>query len=563
MHSNVFTEITLLIALCAGIAMIMRLLRQPLIISYIITGLIVGPSLLNIVNNVETIEVLGKFGVALLLFIVGLGLNPRVIKEVGKVSSLTGIGQVVFTTGIGFYIVQALGYSAKEAFYIALGLAFSSTIIILKLLNDKKEQNKLYGKISIGFLLIQDIIAAIALIFISANSQGSLNYRDFIILCIKGALSILVLFFVTRYVIKPMTSFLSKSQELLFLFAIAWGFGVATIFYELGFSLEVGALIAGAALASMSYAQEIGSRLRPLRDFFIIVFFIALGTRLNLQDVQAVIGQAVLLSVFVLVGNPIIVMAIMGFMGYTKKTSFKSGLAVAQISEFSLILILLAANSNQVSQNVVSLLMVVAIITIAFSSYMIIYADSMYNALEKYLKLFERKKVKNEREHHTKVEAVLFGFKRGGSEYINVFKNLSKKYIVVDYDPEAIDELERRGAPYLYGDVTDLHLLEEVDLEHVKLLVSVITDYETNVFILSHLQIANPKAVVICHADTVKQAVELYGLGASFVVLPHYIGNEKVSAFINKNGFNKTEFNKYKSKHLTYLQNHFEVDDIA
>ncbi|MCA9343266.1 NAD-binding protein, partial [Candidatus Saccharibacteria bacterium] len=238
-----------------------------------------------------------------------------------------------------------------------------------------------------------------------------------------------------------------------------------------------------------------------------------------------------------------------------------AGLAVAQISEFSLILILLGANNGQLSDQVISLMMVVALITIAISSYMIIYSDGLFRTLDKYLSLFERKKTRHEHEHRKNVEAVLFGFKKGGSEYTSVFKKLDKKFVVVDYDPESIDEIERRGLDYIYGDATSLQLLEEIDFSKVKLVVSVMTDHDTNIFILHHLQTQNPSAVVICHADNIHEAIELYGLGASFVVLPHHIGNEKVSEFIKKNGFKKSEFNRYRKSHLKYLQTHFEAPE--
>lgn len=560
MHVNVFVEISALIGLSAIVAMIMRFLRQPTIIAYILTGLLVGPSLLGLVKSPETIEVLGSFGVALLLFIVGLGLNYRVIKEVGKVSLMTGLGQVLFTTLIGFLLVQALGYDTTAAIYISIALAFSSTIIILKLLTDKKEQNKLYGKIAIGFLLVQDVIATFALLVASASGTSGFNYESLVQLLAKALLFIGVVLLVTRFVIKPLTNFLSSSQETLFLFAIAWGFGIATLFLKLGFSLEVGALFAGVALAGMPYAQEVSSRLRPLRDFFVVVFFIALGAKLNIQDAGLVIWQALGLSAFVLIGNPIIVMIIMGILGYTKKTSFNAGLAVAQISEFSLIFMLLGLRNGQISEQVVSLVTIVGIITIAVSSYMIIYSNEIYKIIENYLRLFERKKVRIEHEKRPSYDAVLFGFKRGGIEFVRVFEKNTNKFLVVDYDPEAIDELERKNIPYVYGDATDLEMLDEINFSKVKLVVSVISDHDSNVFLLQHLEKRNPHAVVVCHADSIKQAVELYGLGASFVVMPHLIGNEKVSAFIRKNGFKKSEFNKYRSQQMEYLQSHFESE---
>lgn len=561
MHLDVFVEISALLGLSAIVAMIMRFLRQPLIIGYILTGLLVGPALLGLVESPETIQTLGNFGVALLLFIVGLGLNVKIIREVGKVSLLTGVGQVIFTSAIGFALVRAIGYNTVTAFYIAVALTFSSTIIILKLLSDKKEQNKLYGKISIGFLLVQDIIATFALLFASASNSGGFSVTNLTELLVKGIGLFLGVILVTKFIVKPLTNFLSSTQELLFLFALAWGFGIATLSYKVGFSLEVGALFAGVALASMPYAQEVGSRLRPLRDFFVVVFFIALGASLNIADVQTVIWQALGLSAFVLIGNPIIVMIIMGILGYTKKTSFNAGLAVAQISEFSLIFILLGFRNGQVSEEVVSLVTIIGIVTIAISSYMITYSNGLYRVIEKYLRLFERKKVKKEHESKHSYDAVLFGFKRGGIEFVKVFDKNAKSFVVIDYDPESIDELELKNIPYIYGDATDTELLEEVNFEKVKLVVSVITDYQSNLFLLQHMEKKNPNAVIVCHADSIKEAVELYGLGASFVVMPHLIGNEKVSAFIRKNGFKKSEFNKYRSKHLEYLQSHFESEN--
>jgi Kef-type K+ transport system membrane component KefB len=561
MHNSIFIELSALLVLCATIGMIMRALRQPLLIGYILTGLIVGPSLLGVVRTPETIEVLGSFGVALLLFIVGLGLNPKVIKEVGKVSLFAGLGQIIFTTGVGFILVHALGYDTTTSIYISLAMAFSSTIIILKLLSDKKEQHQLYGKIAIGLLLIQDIVASLALVAASASASGSLSVSALGWLFLKGALLVAGTVLFTQVVIKPLNTFLARSQELLFLFALAWGFGIATAFYLSGFSVEIGALLAGVCLAGMPYAQEVGSRLRPLRDFFVVVFFIALGARVNLGSLHNVIWQAVALSLFILVAKPIIVMIIMGVLGYTKKTSFKAGVVMGQISEFSIILLLLGAANHQIPEQAVSLITVVGIVTIALSSYFITYADGLYKFMQNYLPMFERRKVHPEQEKHKVYDSILFGYQRGGSEFIKVFERVSKRYIVIDYDPEAIDEMERKEIPYLYGDAGDLELLNEVNIDQAKLVVSVITEFETNVFILRQLEQHNPNAVMVCHADTVQQAIELYGLGASFVVMPHFIGNEKISAFIRKNGYKKTEFKNYRDKHLTYLQNHFDIPE--
>ena len=557
MEGHIFTEITLLIALAAGMAMIMRALKQPLIIGHILTGLLVGPTFFGVVQSTDTIALLGEFGIVLLLFIVGLGLNPRIIKEVGKTALLTGGGQVLFTVLLATLMTQALGYTTTESIYISIGLAFSSTIIILKLLSDKKEQNKLYGKISIGFLLVQDVIVAFALVYASA-AGATLGPAEISILILQGLFIIGVVALLTRFVVLPLGKFLSRSQELLFLFAIAWGFGIGALFYELGFSVEIGALIAGVALANMPYAQEAASRLKPLRDFFLIIFFISLGSRLEIINFTEFIGPALAMSGLVLIGNPLIVMIILGLLGYTKRTGFKAGLAVAQISEFSLVFLLLGQRSGQISGDIVATITLVALITIAVSTYMITYSDNLYKHLSPYLGIFERKKRRHEHEAHGKHDAVLIGYKKGGAEFVKAFDKIANNWVVIDYDPDVAEDLERKKIPYIYGDATDPELLEEVDLAKVKVVVSVASDFDTNVQLLRHLELVNKKAVVICHAETSDQAALLYGYGASYVMMPAFIGSEKVSAFLKRNKFSKREFNHYRNKHISYLQDHYE-----
>ena len=562
MEHALFIELSLIIAIGTGVSILMRLLKQPLIIGYIITGLLVGPTVFDLVTSGETLTVFSDMGIALLLFLVGLGLNPRVIKEVGKVAVLTGVGQVAFTTFFGYLIVSALTDLSKTAtLYVAIGLAFSSTIIILKLLSDKKEQTRLHGKIATGFLLIQDILATFALLFVSANGSGGLNAEDLLLLFLKGMVLAAGIYLVTSLILPRLTKTIAGSQELLFLFAIAWGLGIGALFKVTGFSLEVGALVAGISLAQFSYAQEASSRLKPLRDFFIVLFFVILGSQLDVSNILSVLPLALVLSTFVLVGNPIIVMTIMGLLGYTKKTSFKTSLAVAQISEFSLVLLLLANKSGQISQETLSLMTVVGLITIAVSSYIILYDEKLYLVFERYLSIFEKKKTKNERSKRQDNEIILFGYKKGGLEFVKVFKKLGKRFSVIDYDPEVIETLEKTNVHYLYGDITDLELLNEAGIDSIKLLVSVITDFETNKFLLRTVEQLNPNCVTILHADGMAEAAELYEQGASYVMLPHYIGSEKIGAFIKKNGFKKSEFKKFRNQHLAYLQTHYSESE--
>lgn len=557
--NSIFSELSLVIVIAVAVSLIMRIIRQPLIIGHILSGLIVGPSLLHIVHSAETIQLFSDFGIALLLLIIGLGLNPGVIKEVGKIAVAIALGKLVITASFGFAVARLFGYEILPSLFMGVSVSFSSTIIILKLLSDKKEQNRLYGKISIGFLLAEDLIATILLVAVSATGSGGITLNEFLGLIGKCVGLVTVIALVRILIINRMGNLIAKSQELLFLFAIGWALGIAALFQHAGFSLEIGALIAGVTLASLPYAQEVASRLKILRDFFIVLFFIGLGSHLEIHNLWQELPKAGLLSALVLVGNPLIVMTIMGLSGYTKKTSFKTGLVGTQISEFSLILLLLASKLGHISSEVVSLMTIVALITIGVSTYLIIYSDNLYTLFERYLELFERRRLKKEHDSKRHYELVLIGYQKGGQEFLKLFLSLKKRYVVVDYDPSMIDGLEQRGAEYLYGDVTDPELLEELNLEHSKLIISTITDMATNTMLAEWLEKYNPRAVFIATADTGEEAAELYSKNVAYVILPHYIGSEKIGSFIRKNGFNKTEFKKFREKHLEYLQSHYDL----
>lgn len=556
MHPSVFGELSLIIALGTGMALLMRIIHQPLIIGHILTGILVGPTVLGLVKSAETIEVFSNIGIALLLFIIGLGLNPKVIREVGKVAAIAGTAQVALTLALGYGSGLLLGLNQIEALFLGVALSFSSTIIILKLLSDKKEQTRLYGKVVTGLLLVQDILAAAALLFVTANNDGGFSSNQLISLLIKGLAIGGVMFLIGHLVLPRNHKLIAGSQEFLFLFAIGWGFGGAALFELAGFSLEIGALISGVALASLPYTQEISARLRPLRDFFIVVFFISLGTRLVFNNIGELIPLIILSSIMAIVIKPIIVLFIMGRMGYTKRTSFKAAVAMGQVSEFSLVFVIIGARADLVSTDLVAIVTMVALISIAASTYLIMYSDKIFMMFDKYLTAFERRKVHKEHEPRVHYELVLFGYLHGGHEFSKLFNSLNKRSVVIDYDPDVIDTLERQKINFIYGDATDIELLEEIGLEYSKLVISTMTDFETNAFLVKLLENINPRAVVICHADNATEAQKLYDLGASYVMVPHYIGSEKISAFIRRTGINKTEFKKYREKHQAYLHTH-------
>ncbi|MEM4625413.1 MAG: cation:proton antiporter, partial [Candidatus Pacearchaeota archaeon] len=364
---TIFLQISIAMLIVLVVSFIMRLLKQPLIIGYIVAGIIIGPFLFNLLPDTETLEIFSQLGIAFLLFIVGIHLNPKTIREVGKISLITGIGQVIFTSIIGYFICIALGFSVLTSIYISIAITFSSTIIIMKLLSDKEALDKLYGKISIGFLLVQDLIAIIILIIISSmsNAKGFEIGSLILTIFLKGGIAIIILFPLSYFLLPKLNSFFAKSQEFLFVFAISWGLGISAYFLYAGLSIEVGALIAGILLSMSPYSYEISSRLKPLREFFIISFFILLGAQMVFGSIKNHWITILILSIFILIGNPLIVMILMGIFRYSKNTGFMAGLTVAQISEFSLILIALGVKVGHLTKDILSLVTVVGLITIA------------------------------------------------------------------------------------------------------------------------------------------------------------------------------------------------------
>jgi Kef-type K+ transport system membrane component KefB len=557
MHGNVFSELSLIIAVAAAIAGFMRLIKQPLIIGHILTGVIVGPALLGIVKNAETMQTFSQIGIALLLFVIGLGLNPQVVKEVGKVALTAGLVQILSSVYVGFCIALLFGWTKTEALFVGAALAFSSTIIILKLISDKKEQSRLYGKITIGILLVQDIFATLALLVVAAKGQsGGISPTTLGLLLVKGFLIAVPMFFISTKIIPKMHKLIAGSQEFLFLFAIGWGFASAALFLKAGFSLEIGALLGGVSLANLPYAQEVASRLRPLRDFFVIVFFISLGSGLTISSIGGSLPLIAVLTVLTILFKPFMVLITLGLMGYTKRTAFLSASSLAQLSEFSLVLCIVGNTSGIIRGPIVTIVTMTTLLTIAISTYLIQYSDAIFRVIEPSLKLFEQHKVKREFNNTQKYDLALFGYSRGAHEFEKVFKSLGKKYVIIDYDPEVIELLDTKHANFIYGDATDAELLDEIGFDKMKLVVSTITDHQSNMLLVKKLESLNPSCVVVCHADNPSEAAGLYNEGASYVMMPHYIGSEKIGAFIKKNGLKKAEFKKYREKHLHYIQSY-------
>jgi Kef-type K+ transport system membrane component KefB/Trk K+ transport system NAD-binding subunit len=550
---EVFNQISLIILLVLGVSLVMRILKQPLIIGYIFSGIIAGPFVLGILPGLDAINIFSEFGIAFLLFIVGLHLSPKVIKEVGKISLITGMGQILFTTLLGYLLAILLGFSTVTALYIAIAISFSSTIIIMKLLSDKGDLDSLYGKISIGFLLVQDLVAILILMIISSFSSGENFISQVGITFLKGFLLLAILIPISIFLLPRFQNFFARSQEFLFVFSLAWGLGLASLFFYAGLSIEIGALIAGVLLSMSPFSFEISSKMKPLRDFFLISFFLLLGSQMTIGNINELIIPAIFFSIFILVGNPLIVMSLMAIEGYTKKTNFLAGLTVAQISEFSLILIALAAKVGHVSAEILSLMTMVGLITIAGSTYMIMFSDKMYRVLSRNLEIFEKKRVRERKASPRKVDAILFGYNRIGFSILNSLKRLKKKYLVVDYNPDTISDLTKLGVPCLYGDVDDEALLAELPLDKTELTISTIPDFDVNALLIEHIRAVNKDAILIVRAHTIEDALVLYKKGANYVLTPHFLGGEYIAKMLSTIKIDSKGYEAEKERHIKML----------
>jgi len=481
-------------------------------------------------------------------------LSPKVIKEVGKIAFITGIGQILFTTFFGFLISIALGFNWVTALYISIALTFSSTIIIMKLLSDKDALEKLYGKISIGFLLIQDVVAIIILIVVSSLSSGLSAGSLIVSTLVKGVFLIILLALLSYYALPKLSHFFAKSQEFLFLFAIAWGLGLSSLFFSFGFSIEAGALIAGIMLSMSPYSYEISSKLKPLRDFFVISFFLLLGSQMVFSDISNLIFPVVLFSLFVLIGKPLVIMILMGFFGYGKKTGFMTGLTSAQISEFSLILIALAVRIGNIPVEIMSFLTLIGLITIAGSTYMIIFSERIYSKIERYLSVFERRELKEKEFVEKEFEYILLGENRIGFSIMKSFIKMKKNYGIIEFNPERVKYLRRKGINCIYGDVSNVELIEELKLDKAKMIVSTIPEKDVSLMLLNKVKGKNKEIIVIVTAKSVSETFELYNAGADYVILPHYLGGEYVAGLLKEAGVDKKMYASVKEKQLRDLR---------
>lgn len=533
-----FAEIAALLVLAAVIGFLGIILRQPLIVSFIAVGLIAGPSVLDLVHSDEQISLLSELGIAVLLFLVGIKLDVKLIRSLGAVSLLTGLGQVAFTSIFGYLIGLALGLGHITSLYVAVALTFSSTIIIVKLLSDKREIDSLHGQIALGFLIVQDLVVVLAMIVLSAIGIGAAAEGGHggggsvpMVLASGLAMVALVVVFV-RYIANPLTERLASAPELLVIFAIAMAAMFAAIGDFVGLGKEVGGLLAGVALASTPYRETIAARLAPLRDFLLLFFFIALGSALDLSLLGAHVTGAIVFSLFVLIGNPLIVLAIMGAMGYRKRTGFLAGLTVAQISEFSLIFVAMGVSLSHVEGDALGLVTMVGLVTIAASTYMITYSHQLYAICEPLLGMFERRGTPREpseasAHRNEDYKVIIFGLGRFGTAIGMRLKKRGIRVLGVDFNPQAVRRWRVLGLETEFGDASDPEFVAELPLAHAEWIVSTVpihvtglTHEDTRTTLIQLTRTSGFRGRIAVASHHARDTEELFASGADIVLEP-------------------------------------------
>lgn len=549
---SAFGEVATLLVLAAAVGLFGMILRQPLIVSFIAVGLIAGPSALGIVRSNDQIRLLSELGVAVLLFLVGIKLDVKLIRSIGSVALSTGLGQVAFTSIFGYLIGLALGLSHITSLYVAVALTFSSTIIIVKLLSDKREIDSLHGQIALGFLIVQDLVVVLAMIVLSAIGIGASTGSDkhpgsSVPMALGSGLAMVgfVVLFV-RYAANRLTERLARQPELLVTFAIAQAAVFAAIGDAVGLGKEVGGLLAGVSLASTPYRETLAARLAPVRDFLLLFFFIALGATLDLSLLGAYSTAAIVFSLFVLVGNPAIVLAIMGVMGYRKRTAFLAGLTVAQISEFSLLFVAMGVSLGHVEPAALGLVTLVGLVTIAASTYMITYSHQLYALFEPVLSIFERKRTTretgqvNERKG-AQPTVLIFGLGRFGTAIEMRLKSRGIRTLGVDFNPLVVRRLQELGLDAEFGDATDPEFIAELPLRAAEWIVCTVPPHltglsreDTQSTLIQLVRAAGYRGRIAVTSHTAKDTERLVQAGADVVLEPFQDASDRAVDILSR-----------------------------
>lgn len=525
---NIFVQFAIILSISSLLGLIAQKFKLPLVVSYLLAG--VALSLLSVFDTSGSLvlHILPEIGIAFVLFLIGMELDLREIKSLGLPIVISALGQITITTMAGFGIAHALGFGVKEGILLGLGLAFSSTVVVVKMLTEKQDLSSLHGKLAIGILLIEDMVVIGALMAISVGSSsfnfGLQESLPMLTLLLKGIGLFVLTFILSKYLLQKLFDAVARSTELLFLTSITWCFVFTSLSVLSGFSIEIGAFLAGIALASSPYHLQIQGKIKPLRDFFIALFFIYLGSQIKVGYLLSGLPIILIFAFFAIVFKPVVYMFILGLFGFKKHTIFQTGISLSQISEFSLIVLVVGANFVGVSGVTVSIMAAVAVISIIVSSILISHSRKIYKFILPIMPIFERKvkshfletELLGEMEDHV----IIIGAHRVGGPLAEYLKREGVPFIIMDFNPHLVKKLKDEGMNVIYGDIGDPDVLDNLQIEKTKLIISTAPSLNDNEILLSECRRRKTDATIIVRAEDRVHGEALKALGADYIISP-------------------------------------------
>ena len=553
--NNIFIQLAIILGASSVLGYITHKLKLPIIIAYLLVGLSLATVALFNLKDFEILHFLPEIGIAFVLFLVGMELDLREIKRLGKPILMASTLQIIISSFAGFAIAGWLGFGRVESLYLGLGLSFSSTIVVIKLLLEKNDLSSLYGKLSVGILLLEDLIAVLILLGLTVSPSffnfGFQQTFPIVAFVLKVFLLFGVSLIMNKLILPKIFNAVSESAELLFLSAIAWCFIFVAFSMALGFSVVIGAFLAGVALASSPYHYQIQSKVKPLRDFFVALFFVYLGTQVNFADLGKVYPVILAFTLYAVLIKPVIFLLVLGAFGFRKHTMFQTAVNLSNISEFSLIILLVGLQMGFVTSSALTIIAVSLILSTIISSLMISKSASLYKYVKSALSFFERKTLNQlivDTSHHDLADhVVVIGSQQVGESLVKYFQKMGIPQIVLAFNPYQVEKLMEAKIPVVFGDMGDPEVLEILNLGAARLIISTVPNLSDNKLLIEEVKDRKLNVPVIVRADSINQAKSLYKFGSSFVFVPDLVSGEYLVDML-KNHLNDPGYFKERPK---------------
>lgn len=536
MH-ELIRDITLCILFAWMLGLLAHFSRQPLILAYLIAGFCIGPFGAGWVKSQESISVISELGLIFMLFMIGLEIDLKKIVRAGKLILFAASGQLLGGCLLGILFFAGLGLSLGgghfDALYLCIACALSSTVIIVKVLYEKRELDTLPGRITLGVLVLQDIFAILFL----AVQPSLANLQIGVILLSIGRVAVLVAaaLLVSRYVLPRLFHQIARRPELILLGALAWCFLVAETAEQLSLPREMGALIAGVSLSTFPYALDVTAKVTTLRDFFITLFFVALGMTIPVPGLS-VIGLALMIAAFTVVSRFVTTFTPLYLMKQGLRASLLPAINLAQISEFSLVVIQTGVADNHIAPETANAASFAFVVLAVLSTFVMTRSDEITRWAIGPLKRIGLRDLDHgsghaeeghEGGHGEARRIVILGFFRAASALLAEIERqapvLLEQITVIDFNPHVYKTLLSRGLHVIYGDISSADTLLHAGIGKSEMIILSVPDAllkgASNEKLVRHVRTLNPKALIVATADLLSDVGELYAAGASYVTV--------------------------------------------